>query len=315
MRRRQVVLCGAFGLGLVSLVICGSNALAAVIPVPDGNFTDPTPHSEFGALYGAYINTYPERNSTSYSSTYTSPMTSGGDGTLSGWNVVATPSTANGGTYEGGGADPFGIVENENTQGYNSGHYYDADFDNAGNLNNEPFPSGYNLFCYYPGEQYNSGSVVTGAQPGASLTMTTTGISATAVTGTTYTASIDYANISQDGVNNNNSANVALNILANGVVVGTGTLPGLAVLSPWTPVTATWTDPGGYDGQAIQIQVVATNFLEGGSAGPEAQYQVPTNGFTDATLTSEVVPEPTGLAVLALGGGALLIRRRKPLPH
>ena len=41
-------------------------------------------------------------------------------------------------------------------------------------------------------------------------------------------------------VNVNPSANVALNILANGVVVGTGTLSGLAQNSPWTTVTATW---------------------------------------------------------------------------
>ena len=74
-----------------------------------------------------------------------------------------------------------------------------------------------------------------------SLTMTTTGISAAAVTGATYTATIQYANVSWSNANVNPSANVALNILANGVVVGTGTLSGLAQNSPWTPVTATWT--------------------------------------------------------------------------
>ena len=76
---------------------------------------------------------------------------------------------------------------------------------------------------------------------------------------------------------------MALNILANGVVVGTGTLSGLAQNSPWTPVTATWTATSAYAGQAIQLQVVATNFLEG--PGSTDQWQVPTFGFANATLT------------------------------
>ena len=79
---------------------------------------------------------------------------------------------------------------------------------------------------YYPGEQYAYGSVVGGPQPGASLTMTTTGISATAVAGSTYTATIQYANVSWSNCNVNPSANVALNILANGVVVSSGHLVG-----------------------------------------------------------------------------------------
>ena len=83
----------------------------------------------------------------------------------------------------------------------------------------------------------------------------------------------------------NPSANVAVNILANGVVVGTGTLAGLAQGSPWTPVTATWTASSAYAGQAIQLQVVATNFLEG--PGSNQQWHVPGFGFTDATLTTQ----------------------------
>ena len=75
---------------------------------------------------------------------------------------------------------------------------------------------------------------------GCKLTMTTTGISVTAVAGTTYTATIHYANVSWSIATVNPSANVVLNILANGVVVGTGTLSGLAQGSPWTPVTASW---------------------------------------------------------------------------
>ena len=49
-----------------------------------------------------------------------------------------------------------------------------------------------------------------------------------AVAGGTYTATIQYANVSWSSSAVNPSANVALNILANGVVVGTGTLSGLA---------------------------------------------------------------------------------------
>ena len=55
-------------------------------------------------------------------------------------------------------------------------------YNNAAWIGNQP-ASSYHAFIYYPGELYNYGSVVGGAQPGASLTMTTTGISATAVAG------------------------------------------------------------------------------------------------------------------------------------
>ena len=74
--------------------------------------------------------------------------------------------------------------------------------------------------------------------------MTTTGISAAAATGSTYTATIEYANVSWSNTAANPSANVALNILANGVVVGTGTLSGLAQNSPWTTVTVSWVAGG-----------------------------------------------------------------------
>ena len=121
--------------------------------------------------------------------------------------------------------------------------------------------------------------------------MTTTGINEAAVSGATYTATIQYANVSWIATNVNPSANVALNILANGVVVGTGTLSGLAQDSPWTTVTATWTAESADAGQAIQLQVVATNFLEG--PGSNQDWQVPTFGFTDATLTRVVTINQT----------------------
>ena len=114
--------------------------------------------------------------------------------------------------------------------------------------------------------------------------MTTTGISAAAVTGATYTATVEYANVSWSTSAVNPSANVALNILANGVIVGTGTLSGLAQNSPWTTVTASWVAQPADAGQPVQLQVVATNFLEG--PGSDRDWQVPTFAFANAVLTS-----------------------------
>ena len=242
------------------------------VPVPDGNFTD-------AAAY--YIN-----SNAGGGLTFTAPMT----GTLSGWSISANPSTANGGLYASGGWEPYGAVDS-----VTSGSGASPFSNNAPWVGDQP-SSSYHAFMYYPGEQYNYGSVVGGAQPGASLTMTTTGISAAAVSGTAYTATIEYANVSWASSAVNESANVALNILANGVVVGTGTLSGLAQNSPWTPVTATWTASSAYAGQPIQLQVVATNFLEG--PGSTQQWQVPSFGFTDATLTATM---PSGLPAAPSG--------------
>ena len=125
---------------------------------------------------------------------------------------------------------------------------------NAAFIGNQPTGSYYNAFVYYPGELYGNGSVVGGAQPGANLTMTTTGISATAVTGNVYTATIQVANVSRSNTAANPGPNVTLNILAGGVVVGTATLPGLAQGLAWTPVTATWTADAGHAGQAIHCR-------------------------------------------------------------
>jgi phosphodiesterase/alkaline phosphatase D-like protein len=240
-----------------------------VIPVPDGDFSADAPNP--------YINPGSWSTGSGSGTTITSPMTA----TLAGWNVVADPTTANGGLYEQGGWIPYGLVENI-TNGGNATPFGSVTINSIGN---QP-ASSYQAFLYYPGEQYSFGSVVTGPQPGANLTMTTTGITANSVAGTTYTASIDYANVSMSNAGDNASANVELDILANGVVVGTGTLSGLAQNSPWTPITATWTATTA--GQALQLRVVATNFLEGGPAGPNSQFQVPTFAFANATLTSIV---------------------------
>ena len=79
----------------------------------------------------------------------------------------------------------------------------------------------------------------------------------------------------------NPSANVALNILANGVVVGTGTLSGLAQGAPWTPVTATWT------ATALTLaKRSSSKWWRRTSSKGRRQWQVPTFGFTDATLTA-----------------------------
>jgi Fibronectin type III domain len=230
---------------------------APSISIPDGNFSSDAD--------GFYI------NSATGPATFTMPITA----TLSGWGVTAVPSTANGGNYSG--FEPFGALESVTSGTGGTPNTYNNDLATIGNAPASP----YQAFVYYPGELYNSGgTLVAGPQPGASLTLTTTGISATAVTGTTYTATILYANVSSSAVTNP-GANVTLNILANGIIVGTSTLTGLAQGSPWTPVTATWTAASAYAGQAIQLEVVANNFLENG--GP---YQVPTIAFAGATLTA-----------------------------
>ena len=58
--------------------------------------------------------------------------------------------------------------------------------------------------------------------------MTSTGIDAAAVAGATYTATIQYSNVSWSSCAANPSANVSLNILADGVVVNSIQLSGLA---------------------------------------------------------------------------------------
>ena len=247
------------------------------IPVPDADFTDTA---------GDRIN-----SNTGGGLTFTSPMTT----TLSGWNITAIPSTGNAGFFSGW--EPYGVLDNvvSNT----SATPYS---NNAAWIGNQP-ASNYHAFIYYPGELYTNGSVVGGAQPGAKLTMTTSGISAAAVTGTTYTATIQYANVSWSNCAVNPSANIALNILANGIIVGTGTLSGLAQNAPWTTVTATWTATGAYAGQVLQLQVVATNFLEG--PGGTQQWQVPAFAFTHATLTAtpSAVQMPTVAGVAVSGAG------------
>ena len=220
--------------------------------------------------------------------------------TLSGWSISANPSTANGGYYASGGWEPYGVVDTV-TSGSGASPYNM----NASWIGNQP-ASNYQAFIYCPGEQYNNGSVVSGAQPGASLTMTTTGISATAVPGSTYTATIEYANVSWSNCNVNPSANVALNILANGVVVGTGTLSGLAQGAPWTTVTATWTATSAYAGQAIQLQVVATNFLEGPEAPTVAGAQLWVHPrHSDDHSARQLPAAPSGLTATAVSSSQI----------
>ncbi len=250
----------------------GSGGTPVSVNVPDGNFANDSPGNAINSNSGGGV-------------TFTQPMT----GTLAGWALSATPSTAQGGFY----ADwqPFGVVDNV-TSGNGAGPLSN----NAPWLANQP-ASTYNAFIYYPGEQYSDGTVVTGAQPGASLTMTSTGINASAVAGTTYTASIQYGNVSWASANVNPSANVAFNILANGVVVSSSHYTGLAQGAPWTPITVGWVADAAHAGQTIQLQVVAKNFLE----GPVNQWEVPTFGFASTTLTAAAAQgnppaAPSGLA-------------------
>ena len=60
-----------------------------------------------------------------------------------------------------------------------------------------------------------------------------------------------------------------------------------------------------YAGQAIQIQVVANNFLEGPGSGQ--QWQVPTVGFTKATLTSTIL-NVSGLTVTSSHGASYSVQ-------
>ena len=151
------------------------------VTVPDGNFASDTPGYSFSTGGG---------NS---GGTFTSPLT----GTLSGWSLSAAPSTAQGGQYDAGGWLMYGVVDSVTSGSYPTSP--DSNF--AYGLGNQP-GSAYNDFTYFPGEQYNSGGdIENGPQPGASLTMTTTGIAATAVAGSIYTATIEYANVSWGGSN------------------------------------------------------------------------------------------------------------------
>ncbi len=222
------------------------------ITVPDGDFASDTAGFDINANNGNH-------------GPFVGPMTA----TLSGWTVTANPSTDNSGVYSSW--NPYGGVDNTVTNSPAHGNFYT---NYAGSM-----PGGAtNLFFYYPGEQLTGAIGSQVAQTGAGLTLTTTGISATAVSGTTYTASIYYANLANYGLNN--GPNVTLNILANGVVVGTGSLSGLAPGSPWTQVTAIWTATS-HIGAAIQLQVVANNFLEGTQPWSMANF-----GLTHATLTA-----------------------------
>ncbi len=117
----------------------GTTGTPVAIPVPDGNFTD-------AANY--YINSNSGGNLT-----FTSPMT----GTLSGWSLSASPTTANGGSYSGW--EPYGAVDSVTSSGSSP---YSA---NATSLGNQP-GSSYNAFMYYPGEAYGWNTVVAGP-PGA----------------------------------------------------------------------------------------------------------------------------------------------------
>ena len=189
----------------VSATTAGATGTPVAITVPDGNFASDST--------GYYLDASGHNGG---GSTFTQPIT----GTLSGWSLSANPSTANGGYYSSGGWNPNGVLDNV-TGGVNPPGTY------AASLGNQP-ASSYNCFVYYPGEQYAYNGVVGGTQPGASLTMTTIAINATAVAGATYTAAIQYANVSWTNCTVNASANVALNILANGVVVSSGHRAGLA---------------------------------------------------------------------------------------
>ena len=113
--------------------------LSLSIPVPDGDFSADAAANCINSNAGGGL-------------TFTAPMTA----TLSGWAITALPSTANGGLYSAW--EPCGAVDNITSSGA-------APFgNNAPWVGNQP-ASAYNALMYYPGELYDYGSVVGGAQP------------------------------------------------------------------------------------------------------------------------------------------------------
>ena len=291
--RIRIAACSA----ALSMFAAAVHATTVAITVPDGNFSSDTP--------AGYINNYSHAGGL----TFTAPMT----GTLSGWALSAAPSTENGGYYNSGGWDPYGVVDNVTSGGSSPQN------DNAAYIGSQP-SSTYHDFEYYPGEQFGQqygqllgpGNVpITTPTPqtGASLTMTTTGISANAATGYTYTATIQYANVSWNTVHNT-SATVQLEIMAGSNIIGTGTLAGLAQNSPWTTITATTAAvPSADAGLPIELKVLASNFLEGAS-----QWNVPTFALTNATLTS-TTPATTPLISLVSHSGTLTTTSGTKLTH
>ena len=119
----------------------GSPGTPVIVSIPDADFTDAAAN---------YIN-----SNTGGGLTFTAPMTA----TLSGWSISANPSTANGGLYASGGWEPYGAVDN-----IISGTSASPFNNNAPWVGSQP-SSTYHAFTYYPGELYNIGSIVGGAEP------------------------------------------------------------------------------------------------------------------------------------------------------
>ena len=130
--------------------------------------------------------------------------------------------------------------------------------------------------------------------------MTTTGINATAVAGSTYTATIQYGNVSWPNCNVNPSANVTLNILANGVVVSSSaSRDWLRARRGLRQLWAGW--PGRSCRPSDPIQVVATNFLEGpGTRNSGRCLRLPSpTPLDDAAPSGSAPAAPSGLTATA----------------
>ena len=250
--------------------------LLSAIPVPNGSFESTLP----GLVPGVGFN---------YNTGCTLGTTTG---TVSGWSVTDIPVT--GGVYQAGGWGPTAGVEIGIWNGTAGGP----------NWGNGMAPDGGQFLMLNPGEPYNTVPKGPFAQPGASMSATTTGISASAAAGTTYVASYSAANVEKWGytVGSNSNlpfapvgANMTLNILANGVVVASQTVAGSnftendaddgSNTGNWFPVTASWTADASHAGQSIQLQIVATNFLED-QYGVNGQWTLPIMGIDDVSLAA-----------------------------
>ena len=258
------------------------------VTVPNGSFESTSP----GLISGVGYNGAPCTLGTT-------------TGSIEGWTITDVPIT--GGVYQTGGWGPTASVE--------------IGIMNGPDWGNGPAPDGNQFLMLDPGEAYNDLTMPRGpfAQPGASMIATTTGISESAVAGTTYDASFMAANINKwgwDGPNPSFSPvgdDMTLNILANGVVVASHTVDGTNFTENdanngwntgnWISVNASWTADASHAGQAIQLQIVATNFLED-QHGNNTEWSVPPMGVDNVCLAAWPTPGAVATSVAVQAASA-----------
>lgn len=237
-----------------------------------------------------------------YNTTTVTPTYYNGGGTtavqqtasISGWDVTVNPMTFNGGVYYN--YTPYATVWNNGW--YGSGANGQAAFFAV--FGGEP-----NANYYWTGGPTNPVNHDRFLLTDESAILTSTGITNTTVAGGTYTATMAVGGSSWSDLSWVDAVKptYTINLLVDGNVVSSGIVANPA-FDVWTDVsTAPYVATS--SGQSIQVQMVATNFRA-------ANWFPFSTGFatvSDARLT-EVVPEPTTIAMLGLTGVGLLVRRR-----